>query len=66
VVILPTLAASLLIVTAIIYDWRSRGRPHPVYVYGGIVLVAWTILIVPFANTNLWLSIARSLRALGG
>jgi hypothetical protein len=66
VVIPPTLTASLLIVVAIVYDWRSRGKPHPVYVYGGIVLIAWTILIVPFANTSIWLSISRSLRALGG
>ena len=66
VVIPPTLTASLLIVVAIVYDWRSRGKPHPVYVYGGIVLIAWTILIVPFADTSIWLSISRSLRALGG
>jgi hypothetical protein len=66
VVIPPTLTASLLIVIAIVYDWRSKGKPHPVYVYGGIVLIAWTILIVPFANTSIWLSISRSLRALGG
>ena len=66
VVIAPTLTASLLIFVAIAYDWRTRGKPHPVYIYGGTVLIAWTILIVPFANTNLWLAIARSLRALGG
>lgn len=66
VVIPPTLTASLLIVVALVYDWRTRGRPHPVYVYGGITLIAWTILIVPFANTNFWLNISRSLRALGG
>lgn len=66
VVILPTLTAGLLLVVALVYDWRTRGRPHPVYVYGGIALTAWTILIVPFASTNLWLDISRSLRALAG
>ena len=66
VVIPPTLTASLLILVAAAYDWRTRGKPHPVYVYGGTVLIAWTILIVPFAATNSWLVVSRSLRALGG
>ncbi len=66
VVIPPTLTASLLILAAVAHDWRTRGKPHPVYVYGGTVLIAWTILIVPFANTSFWLMISRSLRALGG
>ncbi|MBM4218571.1 MAG: hypothetical protein FJ171_02830 [Gammaproteobacteria bacterium] len=32
---LPSLATDLLIVAAIIHDWRTRGRPHPVYLVGG-------------------------------
>lgn len=66
VVIPPTLTAGLLILAAVVHDWRSRGKPHPVYVYGGIVLIAWSILIVPFANTQVWMILSRSLRALGG
>ena len=31
----PAFVAYLLLVVAIVTDWRTRGRPHPVYVYGG-------------------------------
>ena len=65
VIIPPLLTASLLIVVALVYDWRTRGRPHPVYSVGGLVLVAYSLLIVPFSGTTVWLAIARSLRALG-
>ena len=40
VTIPPAFVAYLLLVAAIVYDWRARGRPHPVYVYGGLALVA--------------------------
>ena len=36
VTIPPALFAALLLVAAMIFDWRTRGRPHPVYVHGGI------------------------------
>ena len=40
VTIAPALAAYLLLVIAVVHDWRRTGRPHPVYVYGGIAMVA--------------------------
>src|SRR5262249_58183846 len=36
VTIAPALVAYLLLVVAIVHDWRTRGRVHPVYVYGGV------------------------------
>ena len=30
----PALFVDLLIVAAMVHDWRTRGRPHPVYVVG--------------------------------
>jgi len=30
----PVLVASLLLIIALLHDWRSRGRPHPVYIWG--------------------------------
>ncbi len=65
VIIPPVLTASLLIVVALVHDWRTRGKPHPVYSIGGLVLVAYSLLMVPFSGTATWLAIARSLRALG-
>lgn len=65
VIIPPVLTMGLLIVVALVHDWRTRGKPHPVYSIGGPVLVAYTLLIVPFSGTATWIAIARSLRALG-
>ena len=62
----PALAADLFLVVAMAYDWRTRGRPHPVYVYGGLVLVAQQMLTVPFADTATWMSIAKGFERLAG
>jgi hypothetical protein len=64
VAIPPGLIADLLIVVAIIYDWRTRGRPHPVYVYGGLTLLAEQLLTVPVSSTQSWMSLARFLEGL--
>ena len=62
----PALAADLLLVVAMVYDWRTRGRPHPVYVYGGLLLLAQQVLTVPFAATATWMSIVKSFESLAG
>lgn len=64
VTILPALVAYLLLVVAIVYDWRTRGRPHPVYVYGGIALVAVKLLNWPISVTPAWHSFAGGILAL--
>jgi hypothetical protein len=60
----PALVAYLLLVVAIVFDWRTRGRPHPVYVTGGIVLVALKLLNLPLSATAAWHSFAGGLLAL--
>jgi hypothetical protein len=64
VTIAPALVAYLLLVAAIVFDWRTRGRPHPVYVYGGIALVAVKLLNWPISATPLWHSFAGGILAL--
>jgi len=64
VLVAPTLTAALLIVLAILYEWRHYGRVHPVYVYGGATLVLWTLAIVPFAYTTAWSVTIRALEKL--
>ena len=64
VTIPPALVASLLLVAAIVYDWRTRGRPHPVYVYGGIALVAVKLLNLPLSTTAAWHSFAGGILAM--
>jgi hypothetical protein len=62
----PALVADLFIIVAMIHDWRTRGRPHPVYLYGGLVLVAQQVLTVPFSATATWMNIARAFQSLAG
>jgi hypothetical protein len=62
----PALVADLFIVVAIVRDWRTLGRPHPVYVYGGLVVLAQQLLTVPFAATPLWMHIATAFERLAG
>jgi hypothetical protein len=62
----PALAADLFIVVAMIHDWRTRGKPHAVYVIGGAVLLAQQVLTVPFAATQTWMDIARAFERLAG
>ena len=64
VTILPALVASLLLVVAIVRDWRTRGRPHPAYVYGGGALLAVKVLNWPISATAVWHSFAGGTLAL--
>jgi hypothetical protein len=64
VTILPALIAYLLLVAAMIFDWRTRGRPHSVYVWGGIALVAVKLLGWPVSTTSAWHSFAGGILAL--
>ncbi len=62
----PGLVADLFLVVAIVRDWRLLGRPHPVYVYGGIALVAQQMLAVPIAASATWMHIAQAFEKLAG
>ena len=64
VTIPPAFVAYLLLVAAIVYDWRARGRPHPVYVYGGLALVAVKLLNWPISTTAAWHSLAGGILAM--
>jgi len=64
VTIAPALVAYLLLVVAIVFDWRSHGRPHPVYVYGGLALVAIKLLNWPISATPAWHALAGGILAL--
>lgn len=64
VTIAPALVAYLLLVIAIVFDWRTRGRPHPVYIYGGAALLAIKLLNWPISETAAWHSLAGGILAL--
>ena len=51
---------------AIVYDWRTRGWPHKVYVYGVVAVLLSSVLSVLISGTQAWMSMARNLESLGG
>ncbi len=62
----PGLFVDLFIVAAMAHDWRTRGRPHRIYVVGGACIVAVQLLIVPLGAMSAWTSIAGSIQGLAG
>lgn len=62
----PGLAVDLLLVAAIVHDWRTRGRPHPAYLIGGALLLANQTLAVPLSATPGWMAIATWVQSLAG
>ncbi len=60
----PAMVAYLLLVVAIVADWRRCGRPHPVYIYGGAALLAVKLLNWPISMTAAWHSVAGGILAL--
>lgn len=49
----PFLAAGML------YDWRSRGRVHPVYLWGGALLLLSVPLRLVVSGTSTWMAFAE-------
>jgi hypothetical protein len=64
ITILAAFVAYLLLVVAIVFDWRTRGRPHPVYVYGGLALIMVKVLNWPISATPAWHAFAGRILAL--
>lgn len=62
----PGIVADLLLIPAFVYDWRTRGRPHPVYLIGLAILLAYQLLLVPISSTSAWMNVARWVESLPG
>lgn len=58
------LGANLIIVVGAAYDLASRGRIHPVWLWGGGLLIASQILRIMVMQTEAWLGFARWAAAL--
>ena len=65
-VLMPAMVADMLILAAIVYDVRTRGRPHPAYVVGGAIVLAVQLLRGPLSTTDWWYALADSLARLAG
>ena len=57
-------AADLLIVMAMVYDWRKKGRPHRVYWIAGGIIVAVHVLRIPMSTTGAWTGFTEMLSSL--
>jgi hypothetical protein len=62
----PALVADLLLLVAIAYDWRTRGRPHPVYLVGGAVLLLIQLTAVPVSESAAWQAAAAAIGHIAG
>ena len=65
-VLMSAMAADMVILAAIVYDVRTRGRPHAVYVVGGAIVLAVQLLRGPLSTTQWWYALADSLARLAG
>lgn len=64
--IVPSLITELLIVAGIVYDWRTRGRPHPIWLIGAAITTAVILARGPLSGTPGWLAFADSLAHITG
>lgn len=64
-VIIAGLLADLLIVVAMTYDWRTRGRPHEIYIWGGAALLLMQLTRPLIGATGLWHSVAAWVASAG-
>jgi hypothetical protein len=63
-IIVPALLADSLLIAALVYDWRTRGRPHKVYVIGGLCILGTQALRPLIARTDAWHAVTDVLVAL--
>jgi hypothetical protein len=51
----------LLLLTAVLYDFATRRRVHPVYVWGGLAILASQVIRLALSGTGAWLAVAARL-----
>ncbi len=59
------LITDLLVVAAMVYDWRTRGRPHPAYLIAGAVLLFVQLIRMPLGPSPQWLEFTHFLAGFG-
>ncbi|MDB5733925.1 MAG: hypothetical protein JWP16_2355 [Alphaproteobacteria bacterium] len=62
----PSALSGLILVAGIVHDWRTRGKPHAVYVVGGSLFVVVHLLEAPVSQTAVWQSVAGWMTSLPG
>ncbi len=65
-VTLPSLAVNLFLAVGVVYDIRTRGRPHPAWIVGLAAITAVSLLRWPLSSTSGWLAVAGWLAGAAG
>jgi hypothetical protein len=66
IALVPSLLAYLVIVIGMVFDWRTRGRPHPAYLWGLGISIAVLLLRMPLSGTESWSAFAGFLARFAG
>ncbi|HPU15581.1 MAG TPA: hypothetical protein PK808_05825 [Polymorphobacter sp.] len=62
----PGFAALALLAIPMVHDWRRLGHVPRVYVIGGALMLAYTLLLVPVGNSTAWMTFAHAVESLAG
>lgn len=54
VLFVPAFIADLLVIAPLVFDWRTRARPHPAYLWGGGAMLIVQLLRAPISATPAW------------
>lgn len=55
---------NLITLAGIVYDWRTRGRVHRVWIWGGLAMLASQLLMFPVMGTAWWHGFAEAMAGL--
>ena len=55
---------NLITLAGILYDWRTRGRVHNVWIWGGLAMLASQLILFPLMGSPAWLAFARMMGGL--
>lgn len=61
-----SMLADLLLIAAMVFDWRTKGRVHPVYLIGGAILLVFQTTRTTVSETAAWHSIAAWIAGAAG
>lgn len=61
-----SMLANLLLIAAMVVDWRTKGRVHPVYLIGGAILFVFQATRATVSETAAWHAIAAWIAGLAG
>lgn len=55
---------NLIIVAGMIFDWRTRGRVHPVWIWGGLAMLVSQLAMMAMMGTGAWHGFAETMAGL--